>query len=232
MARQSRKSSMYKMSPTTNNVSDLFFNYIQPYYSNNPSNDNHLTDINKITANYAIIDKYELNNQTTLFAGDSAIDDLLATAFASGATDYLKSQGFPNSYQQYYMDDLKSLLNMLPNPVNVNLQVSLSSNPTLSPTRGPIPTQGCSTCKECQECEKCEKITTAKQAYFSLLGALVFLLLSLPIVYRLTDVVFGSIGANTMSENGAPTYFGLFLHFAVYFVIIFGLMKLFEKKKN
>lgn len=83
-----------------------------------------------------------------------------------------------------------------------------------------------------ERCQECEKITTAKQAYFSLLGALIFLLLSLPIVYRLTDVVFGSIGANTMSDNGAPTYFGLFLHFAVYFLITFGIMKLFEKEKN
>jgi hypothetical protein len=141
------------------------------------------------------------------------------------------------------MNDLKNLLNSFPNPVNINLQSSLSSNPTSSPNPSqgptkrpsPMPTRSCPSCPPfptCQECQKCEKITTAKQAYFSLLGALIFLLLSLPIVYRLTDVVFGSIGANTMAENGAPTYFGLFLHFVVHFLIIFGIMKLFEKKDN
>ncbi len=78
------------------------------------------------------------------------------------------------------------------------------------------------------DCPKCEqkKISTEKEIYISLLGALIFLLLSLPLTYKLTDILFNIIGLNTQTQYGCPTYAGLLIHFVVYFLVVFAIMKL------
>ncbi len=83
-----------------------------------------------------------------------------------------------------------------------------------------------STNDSCPKCEK-EKISTEKQIYISLLGALIFLLLSLPIMYKITDILFNIIGLNTQTQYGCPTYAGLLIHFVVYFLVVFAIMKLY-----
>ena len=77
-------------------------------------------------------------------------------------------------------------------------------------------------------CPEKEKLSIGKQLYFSLLGALIFMLISLPLVYNLTDSLFEKVGLNTQTQYGCPSYTGLFIHFIVYFLFVFGLMKLFE----
>jgi len=239
----SRQRKIFKM----NDKGEILKDYDQivrgGYVYNTPDILDQRASDDQVLSNYGKLDAAETSLQGyNFFEGDQTFNDYMLLAIAGGATNFLKANGFPNNLVPDYIPLLQNTISSFDYPVNINFQqVTPTSPASYSTPMPPMPTRSCPTCpscppfptcQQCQQCQECEKITTAKQAYFSLLGALIFLLLSLPIIYRLTDVVFGSIGANTMAENGAPTYFGLFFHFAVYFLITFGLMKLFEKKKN
>ena len=56
----------------------------------------------QILANYRIIDNLEKTNQSTIFSDNSAMDDLYAVAYASGASKYLMSQGVLQKTDQGY----------------------------------------------------------------------------------------------------------------------------------
>jgi len=58
------------------------------------------------------------------------------------------------------------------------------------------------------------------KAWISVLSALIFLLVASPFMYKLTSSVFGS----SIASRGCPTLTGLFLHTAVFGLIIFGTM--------
>ena len=223
---------------------------------NRPSKVDTLLPLDKAIKNTQDLASYENNFQGYLYfynqdrninISENMYDDYMTLACASGAINFLLANGFPKNLDSDALDvnqfiQMLTTLKTSPTSIGVTypLNINLFSNLyQLSNMRANAPTMGPSypTCSPCVNDgndgnEDNEKLTTKKQAYFSLIGALVFFLLSLPIMYRLTDVVFGSIGLNTQSYNGSPTYAGIFIHFLVYFLIIFGIMKLFEKKKN
>ncbi len=70
-------------------------------------------------------------------------------------------------------------------------------------------------------------ISNAQQMKLSLLSALIFLLISSPEMYRVTSSVLGSWIANTA---GCPTAGGLLLHTVVFGLIVYGLMKIKERR--
>lgn len=53
----------------------------------------------------------------------------------------------------------------------------------------------------------------------SLLAGIIFLILSLPATYKLTDGVFGGI-SHTSNFDGCPTNAGLILHTIVFIVVV------------
>jgi hypothetical protein len=180
--------------------------------------DNELLPLNQSVSNYLILKESENNLKGELFFynngnNDINYDNYMLMALSSGAKNFLQSNGFPNNINKNYIpmfqDAMRKIQNNQP-----------TMGPTMMPTMGPtmMPNNSC----------KNKENTTKKQVYFSLLGALIFFLLSLPFTYRFTNIIFGSIGLNTQSQFGCPTYIGLFLHFIVYFLIVFGIMKLLE----
>jgi hypothetical protein len=67
------------------------------------------------------------------------------------------------------------------------------------------------------------KKSDAVKIKVSALSALIFYLIANPETFKLTRSVFGTWVA---AEGGCPSAYGLFLHAFVFFVIVFGLMKL------
>lgn len=57
--------------------------------------------------------------------------------------------------------------------------------------------------------------------------ALVFIIISAPFTYGVTNKVFGNLGLRTATMSGAPTKFGLVLHSAV-FVLVLSLVNRFR----
>lgn len=64
---------------------------------------------------------------------------------------------------------------------------------------------------------------------YSIQAALVFLVISSPFVYKLTDSLFGNLFE--ISVNGCPTIAGLLLHTVVYGLIVY-IMMLVQKPKD
>jgi len=64
---------------------------------------------------------------------------------------------------------------------------------------------------------------------YSIQAALVFLVISSPFVYKLTDSLFGNIF--DISVNGCPTIAGLLLHTVVYGLVVY-VMMLVQKPKD
>jgi hypothetical protein len=74
------------------------------------------------------------------------------------------------------------------------------------------------TAKETPPQQEPEALQKVRYAFYS---AIVFLVISSPIMYRIVAAVLGGIVA---SPAGCPTVFGLLLHTAVFFGVIYGLM--------
>jgi hypothetical protein len=53
---------------------------------------------------------------------------------------------------------------------------------------------------------------------------IVFLIISLPFTYKLTNNLLGSIIGKLAEPSGCPTMLGLFVHSLVFGLIIYGLM--------
>lgn len=62
-----------------------------------------------------------------------------------------------------------------------------------------------------------------QKVLISLFSVLLFVIVSLPEVYKLTDKIFGKI-QRTADSNGCPTAFGLGLHAFVFFLLVLGSM--------
>lgn len=65
--------------------------------------------------------------------------------------------------------------------------------------------------------------TNADKLMYSLIAAFVFFIISHPIIYGLTDRIFGVVGVST-SIAGCPTTVGMVLHTLVFALIIRMLM--------
>ena len=50
--------------------------------------------------------------------------------------------------------------------------------------------------------------------------ALIFIIISAPFTYSVTNKVFGSLGLRTATVTGAPTKVGLILHSAVFVTVV------------
>jgi hypothetical protein len=168
---------------------------------------------------------------------------------------YIHGGDFINNYQSTHQD-LINLLGFDPLPANPQptptppQPTPTPPQPTPTPPQ-PTPTPPQPDCSKCpsSSCPKpncdtkmlctknvcagivnsnsnCNKLTTSKELLYSLIGALLFLVLSLPILYSLTNYLFSNLALPTVDKNMKPTYFGLLLHFIVYFLVIFGIMKL------
>lgn len=68
----------------------------------------------------------------------------------------------------------------------------------------------------------CKTITAAKKFGFSVIGGVIFFLVSLPQVYKLVDWLFGIFkkGLIVNPDTGAPTIGGIIAHAIVFTVLI------------
>jgi hypothetical protein len=66
------------------------------------------------------------------------------------------------------------------------------------------------------------------KAKYSFYSALVFFLIANPETFKFTQMLFGSF--ITLAQGGCPTPTGLFLHTAIFFFVLLGLM-LFPRDK-
>jgi hypothetical protein len=66
------------------------------------------------------------------------------------------------------------------------------------------------------------------KAKYSFYSALVFFLIANPETFKFTQMLFGSFV--TLAQGGCPTPTGLFLHTAIFFFVLLGLM-LFPRDK-
>lgn len=64
--------------------------------------------------------------------------------------------------------------------------------------------------------------TSADKWRYSLYSALVFLVLSLPLTYKATSMLYGGI----RTQTGAPSYIGVVLHAIVFLLIVRLMMNL------
>ena len=64
----------------------------------------------------------------------------------------------------------------------------------------------------------------ALKAKYSFYSALVFFLVANPETYKIFQKLLGGVFGEVASLSGCPTPFGLFLHTAVFFFVILGLM--------
>jgi len=67
------------------------------------------------------------------------------------------------------------------------------------------------------------------KAKYSFYSALVFFLIANPETFKFTQMLFGSF--ITLAQGGCPTPTGLFLHTAIFFFVLLGLM-LFPRDKE
>ncbi len=66
-------------------------------------------------------------------------------------------------------------------------------------------------------------LTAQQIAMVSVMVALLFVIFSLPMLYKLTNSVFSGVGYPTF-EKGAPTYAGIYIHAIVAGLVYFGLV--------
>jgi hypothetical protein len=75
-----------------------------------------------------------------------------------------------------------------------------------------------------QRCNDFFKQDKASQWKFSIYSAILFLVISSPLVYELVQSIFG--GLFTVAVKGCPTFPGLILHTFVFTLASYGLMQL------
>jgi hypothetical protein len=73
-------------------------------------------------------------------------------------------------------------------------------------------------------CKLIFKEDKKSQWKFSLISAIIFLIISSPLMYNITDGLLGWV--SSISIKGCPTIFGLILHTVVFLLISYGIMQL------
>ena len=68
--------------------------------------------------------------------------------------------------------------------------------------------------------EKYKDINSNEKWLIAVLLGIVFIILASPLVFALTDGIFGYVGWNTVKANGKPTSFGWTLHLIAFILII------------
>ena len=66
--------------------------------------------------------------------------------------------------------------------------------------------------------------TTNQKLMATLLSVIVFIIVSMPFTYKLTNSILGGIGGPLADSSGCPTLCGLVVHSIVFGIIIFLLM--------
>lgn len=129
-------------------------------------------------------------------------------------------------------------INVDPSPPGPNPS---PNRPGSCPVCKECPSQnGCKECKECpvcpsqNGCKECKEsgITQAKMLLYSLIAAILFILLSNAYSYRITNYISNKLipgkDIDTQQYSGVPTISGYILHFVLYFLIIYGIMNIFH----
>jgi hypothetical protein len=82
---------------------------------------------------------------------------------------------------------------------------------------------------------KCKEITPWTKLGFSVIGAVVFVIVSLPVVYELVDKMVGLVASRGYIADplsNAPTHLGIFIHAIVFTLIIWLTMEPWKKEKS
>jgi hypothetical protein len=66
--------------------------------------------------------------------------------------------------------------------------------------------------------------TIDKKISATIQSMIIFIIISLPFTYKLTNSILGNIIGKLAEPSGCPTYLGLFIHAIVFGLIVFGLM--------
>ena len=66
--------------------------------------------------------------------------------------------------------------------------------------------------------------TIDKKISATIQSMIIFIIISLPITYKLTNSILGNIIGKLADSSGCPTTLGLFVHAIVFGLIVFGLM--------
>jgi len=69
-------------------------------------------------------------------------------------------------------------------------------------------------------------VSTALKISSTIQSIIVFLIISSPLTYKLTNGVLGRILGKLADPSGCPTTLGLFVHSLVFGLIIYGLMSI------
>jgi hypothetical protein len=66
--------------------------------------------------------------------------------------------------------------------------------------------------------------TIDKKISATIQSMIIFIVISLPFTYKLTNSILGNIIGKLADHSGCPTYLGLIVHAIVFGLIVFGLM--------
>ena len=70
------------------------------------------------------------------------------------------------------------------------------------------------------------KISQEKKALLSLKNGLLFILVSMPLTYKLVNSLTKRIGFKVSDDNGCPTPVGLAVHTLVFILLVFASMQI------
>jgi len=68
--------------------------------------------------------------------------------------------------------------------------------------------------------QTCVVVDGTQKWFIAVLLGLIFLIISAPLIYRLTNGILSKIRLNTTYKNGTPTPFGYVLHMIIFIVIV------------
>ena len=66
----------------------------------------------------------------------------------------------------------------------------------------------------------CSCVSSDQKWLIAILLGIIFLIVSIPIIYRFSNTIFSKINLNTTDRNGIPTPFGLLLHTIIFIIIV------------
>lgn len=66
----------------------------------------------------------------------------------------------------------------------------------------------------------CQCVTSNQKWLIAIVLGIIFLIVSIPIIYNLSNTLFSKINLRTTYDNGLPTPFGLVLHTLIFIIIV------------